>query len=225
MTFYELEKICKKRRLRKIIVILTFIIILIALFFIIFQFITYNSNKKINTKPYNLNKKNSKKEVKRIKKIKKIIKIEPKEEVTLMPVLPDINFEENTSKRSEKNISKIKVVNSKKSKPLIKTVNQRKMEKNTTNLIEVETLPSYNECIKLAKKYLKEKKFNLALKWAKNANIQNKTLPDSWIITSKALFYKGEKNKAIKILKIYLNYKKNKEMEKLLKEFENEKNN
>lgn len=210
MTFYELEHICKKRRIKKFFYII-FIILLIIIIVILSIFIFKMLNKEKVAKKEKVIKK-------QIVHYSKVPKTKRTENIILEPVIPDVTLENKTSKTV---IKKEKIV-----KPAIKKENNiSKPKTNNNSIIKIDTLPSYEECINLADKYLKEKKYDLALKWAKNANIQNRISPQSWIISAKALFYSGEKEKAKEILKIYLRYNKNKQIENLLKEFENEKNN
>jgi len=75
----------------------------------------------------------------------------------------------------------------------------------------------------MAEKYYQKGEFKEAIKWAKNANIQNKKNPLSWIITAKALYKLGKKEEAIKILKIYNTYNSSKDIEELLRKYKNEK--
>lgn len=226
MTFYELEKKCKQRRLKnflyKILFFLSIIcIILLALYlYEILNMKANNVHKKIIQKQIK-QKKIIKKQFPK-KEIKKNVKKQPIKEnnEVLMPIIPNIELkvEVNKSRFYQKPMIK-------KNKKVKKTSSTIKKSIEGNNAIEIEKLPSYKESIRIAEKYLNEKKYDLALKWAKNANIRNKISPESWIISAKALFYSGKKKKAIKILKVYLNYYKNKEVEDLVKEFKNEKNN
>jgi len=245
MTFYELEKICKKRRLKKIIITFLSVIILVLLCIIIYSFFEKNYTNVSYKKSIQLQKNNMKKtktltlkhkkenntsisnsfskQNKHKKTVKNLREKKlSKQPVVLIPLMPEITLE------NKHPAVKSAIITHK--KKIIKTMPKKKQvvkKKNTAqkHLIEVETLPSYSNCIKLAEEYLHEKKYQKALEWAKNANIQNKVLPDSWIISAKALYYSGSKKKAVEILKIYLQYRKNEEIKKLLKEFENEKNN
>jgi len=233
MTFQELEKRCKQRRLKRFFIyfgIFVFLIVLILIFTLNIKFLSHK--EKINTISHNKishNKIKIKKPViknkEKVNHIKKVNNNKVKENIILAPIIPDINISNTVKTPKTKPVKKIKSVKKENSKVKENNKTVKNNIQKTASLIKVESLPSYDKCINLAKKYLKDKKYNLALTWAKNANIQNKVLPDSWIITAKALFYSGKKEKAKEILRIYLNYNKNKKVEKLLKEFENEKNN
>jgi len=255
MTFYELEKKCKQRRLRIYSIFLVGIVLLIGIIYFLFsKFLVksdsiqshvntiankeniienYNDENIYEENDNNMIENNKtaitsiKKDYSKINKIKEvkkslIVKKEnnkkennetnslnfsrKKDNIILSPVIPVVseNKKENTTIIKPKKISTF-------------------VNKKTSSIVQVEKLPSYDKCIRRAKEYLIEGKYKLALKWAKNANIQNKDLPDSWIVSAKALFYSGNKDKAIEILKIYLKYKKNERVKKLLRKLENEK--
>jgi len=275
MTFYELEKKCKQRRLKKYLYIVLIVIIFIAIGIFLFFFNTKtkhihlkNNSHKISKKKTNLvennitisktksvlivnpnknltsniKKKSIKVNIKENNKTNLVIKTNlPKK--TLSKIIVVTKKDNNKSKKVEKKSSNVVIlspiipeiaVTTKKNSNYIKPINKETKvviapsnikENNQNSIVQVESLPSYSKCINIAKRYLRKKRYKLALKWAKNANIQNKDLPDSWIVTAKALFYSGNKEKAIEILKVYLSYKDNKEMKKLLRKFENEKNN
>ena len=251
MTFYELEKKCKQRRLKKY----GLIAFLIFFVFASIGYLLFNSSFDKSSNNSNFNKEydnntaigNDTEDIESLnmKKIeeKRHIKTEHNKNEYIKENTNMENKAKNITK--EKNISAKKAVNSHLILTLMipgmgnlekKDNNKSKVKVNTNNhkinntksnepIIQVESLPPYKKCIELARKYLREEKYDLALKWAKNANIQNKDLPDSWIITSEALFFSGDKEKAINILKIYLKYHQNKKVKRLLKEFEDEKNN
>ena len=203
MTFYELEKICKARKRRFYISIFLGVLILIGVIVgAVFKFSSKEEKKEIV-------KKEIKKEVKKIAKevspkistnIQKPKEIKKKN--TLKFILPD--FESLEVKDVEAKTKKVKSI-----------------EKNNTTskkILEAKTIPSFETCINLAKRYLKEGEYKNAIKWAKFANIQNKKDPLSWIITAKALYKMGKKEEALKLLKIYDSYYNNKEVKKLIKE-------
>ena len=202
MTFYELEKKCKKKKLLKILFILILIsifAILCLVYFLEFAYATKKIKKSIGIK----------KPIE-IKKMKKRTEIQQKE-ITISPSI-DLNItqSQNTSKTAVKIIKKIK--NSFEQNKTTKSINKKV-------ILQSSNLPSYKTCISIALKYLKQKDYQNALKWAKFANIQNKKDPLSWIISAKALYLSGKKEKAIKLLKIYNSYYNNKKIEKLIKEW------
>jgi len=192
MTFYELEKKCKRKRFLKFLFLL-FVIFIIAIGIgVYFNFINKAvKEKKIVKKQKTVLKKKEKTKKNKTTQTKQIL---------LLPYI-DLNI-------TEKKVSKTK------------KVKKTKKENNTSIILKTQNLPSFDTCIAIAKKYLERKDYKNALKWAKNANIQNKKNPLSWIISAKALYYMGKKQKAIKLLKIYNSYYNNKEIKNLLKEYD-----
>ena len=198
MTFYELEKICKKKKIFRIISIFIFILIIIFMIIIFLDLFKFkNSKENIQVrKKYKITKKFNK-------------KIE-KKNVKYLPVI-------------DLNITQVNLIpNDKIKKEKIKKLNTNKISKKNINkkslILKAQNLPSFNTCIELSKKYFNNKDYNNALKWAKLANLQNRKDPVSWILAAKSLYKLGNKEKAIKLLKIYNSYYNNKEIKKLIKE-------
>ncbi len=192
MTFYELEKICKKRKIFFILSVFMFVILIILIFLGIILFKQKSTFIKKEHKKIVIKKENKRVKNKHTKKIKKNIKYLPLIDLNIKEV--NVNVKSNNKKVSKK-------------------------ENNNSLIIKTEKLPSFNTCIELSKEYFKNKDYKDALKWAKLANLQNKKNPLSWIIAAKSLYQLGKKKEAIKLLKIYNSYYNNKEIEKLLKEF------
>ena len=192
MTFYELEKICKKRKIFFILSVFMFVILIILIFLGIILFKQKSTFIKKEHKKIVIKKENKRVKNKHTKKIKKDIRYLPLIDLNIKEV--NVNVTSNNKKVSKK-------------------------ENNNSLIIKTEKLPSFNTCIELSKEYFKNKDYKDALKWAKLANLQNKKNPLSWIIAAKSLYQLGKKKEAIKLLKIYNSYYNNKEIEKLLKEF------
>jgi len=206
MTFYELEKKCKRKRFLKIFVLSLLSILILVLMCVFYYFSTQRAQPKTE-------KKTVKKEVKTNKtKSRENLKVSDK---TLKFVIPQINQINQISKKAEKTKLNIKKNNTVERN---NTVEKNNTVKSSNIVLKTSNLPSYKTCISIASKYLKQKDFNNALKWAKYANIQNKKDVKSWIISAKALFYMGKKDEAVKLLKIYNTYYNNKEIQKLIKE-------
>jgi len=224
MTFLELEKKCKQRR--RAIFFKWFFLISALLGIIGYGVYFYLNQPKSEQKT--IKKKPVKKEVNKTKKsVKKL-------DYKLSAIL-DLSVDLNESKPKKEKPVKTKTVKVKKQKPETsqKTVAKSKtvkkpepvdqnktVKKESTKqpALSTQALPSYDTCIKLSEKYYKAKKYKSALKWAKNANVQDNTRPESWIMSAKILYSLGKKDDALKILKIYYNYHKNKEVEKLIGE-------
>jgi tetratricopeptide (TPR) repeat protein len=184
MTFFELERECKKRRLIKAILFFSLLIVLLMLIMIVFSKFYFKANKNDTFVIKEVNKSEN------INSSKRVLK----------PII-DLNYEEvadnKVNKTTHKNISKIK---------------KDESQKNRKIILSSKTLPSFDTCIKLAEEYYKSGDYENALKWAKNANLQNNRDPKSWIIVGKSLYKLGKKDKALKVLQVYYKYTKNKEV-------------
>jgi len=205
MTFYELEKECKKRK--KIVYLIVFFIIfsVIALGLFLYFYLT-NIHQSKTTKPI---KKPLLKKVSKQKNIENKTKIVvQKSTKVLKPIINlDIKIDNNHAKQ-------MKQTKEEEIKPKNKLIKPQFM-------LQVKELPSFDTCILLAKNYYNHKDYHNALKWAKNANIQNKEDRRSWIIVAKSLYKLNQKEKAIKILKTYYNYTKDKKILEVLKRIKN----
>jgi len=76
--------------------------------------------------------------------------------------------------------------------------------------------PGFSRAIMIAKAYYDKKDYKNAAKWAKKANSINRKREEGWILYAKAVNALGQKERAVKILKVYLNFKSSKKVEKLL---------
>jgi tetratricopeptide (TPR) repeat protein len=210
MTFLELEKECKKRRLLRIFKIIIFLLILgvvLGCFLLQKSQTTKEVFKNLKKETFLKKENNITNQDKNITKSKKILK----KETVKKP------FKEKLKLIIDLNIS-----NSDK-KPLMPSPKKSDVKKNKVvvkneTLLKTTTLPSFETCIKLSQNYYNEKNYKEALKWAKNANLQNNKNPESWIMSAKALYKLGKKEEALKILKIYYNYHKDEKVKLLLKE-------
>ena len=128
----------------------------------------------------------------------------------------DVTEENKEENKEEEKKSKIvvKPVNRIKSRFMIKT-----KEENLTTLIEAyKHSPNYEKGIKVVELYFKEKKYKESLDWSKKVNKLNPEDYKSWYFFAKNLIELGDKEKAKKVLIIYLdNYGKNEKIEKLLR--------
>jgi len=209
MTFPELEKACKKRRLFKILRLILFLLFFAAASLSFVYFKTKNGLTERNVTKSNIETKKDFKEKNATKAAKiKIKNLQKQKKVQELKLIIDLNVSEKKPVvQKTNNVQK----NSKKTE---KTV-QKPVEKAS---ISSKTLPSYSTCIALAEKYYKQGDYKKALKWAKNANIQNNKKPESWILSAKALYKLGKKQSALNILKIYYNYHKDEKVKKLMGE-------
>ncbi len=212
MTFLELEKKCKERRLKRKIVIFCILIFLISGAGIIYFFGFKNVNNKSLNNVKSVNKtsnstykpKLNKIEIKKQKFEHSSTKVTKNQQI----LLPDLSFEfPKTLKTLKQKLKQEKIKN------------KNEISKKKSSFLNSGVLPSYKECIRLAKKFYNKKDYENALKWAKNANIQNNKKEDSWIITALSLYKMGKKEEAVKVLRIYYNYNKSEKIKKILKEF------
>ena len=210
MTFYELEKKCKKKKFTRI----TGLFFILAIFIVFIVFLSYRMPKfvKSESNEKNISKRISQDNIKKHKKQPKATK--QFKEIIILPSI-DLNI---TNKNTEKNKSSNNI--NIKHKLKSKTQNTKaEISGHNKVIIKAENIPSFKTCISIAEKYLQMKDYQNALKWAKYANIQNKKDPISWIISAKALYFSGKKQEAVKLLKIYDSYYNNKEIKNLIKEW------
>jgi len=214
MTFYELERECKKRKEKSIIIFI--IILLFILITGLVYFFKNNNSKKQDKTP--IKKETIKKQPILKVKPKIIHKTTDKNKSKKLEILqPIINLDISI----EKNKTKEEVI--KKPEKTTQTKNMETKKKEPKVVLSVQKLPSFDTCIILAENYYKKEDYQNALKWAKNANLQNKNRKISWIIVAKSLYKLNKKEKAIKILKTYYNYTKDKEVLKFIKGIESDK--
>jgi len=76
---------------------------------------------------------------------------------------------------------------------------------------------SYDLALELARYYLRNKEYKKALLWAKRANTLDKESEEAWILYARSLYRLGKREKAKRVLRIYLEYKESKKIEELLK--------
>jgi flagellar basal body-associated protein FliL len=227
MTFFDLEKECKRRQKRLLIIyiVLTFFVLLILIAIYIFVF---KSKSEVKLKSLSAKKTKTVSNVKhnkhltgetkqeKVKIEKNNIKISrdnnsiPKNKVFILkPILEiDVNDEKNSS-----------ISNTFSPKKEIKKI---KKDSNSKSIIDTSVLPSFKTCILLAENYYRRGDYENALKWAKNANLQNKKDFKSWVIVAKSLYKLGKKEKAIQVLEVYYHYTKDKKILKLIDRIKND---
>ncbi len=207
MTFLELEKKCRQKRIKKLVLYTGVFFIFVAAGFLAVRNYYTDSNKPKHTpetkkpavKTHGQTVKTLKKPNATVDKQKSAVK---EKEIKKISLILDLNITEPVKQQKEHN----------RTKKLLPAVKKHV-------LIQSKTLPSFDTCIALSKQYFGKGQYEKALKWAKNANIQNKKFPDSWIMSAKALYALGQKEKAVKILKIYYNYRKDKKVLDLIKAY------
>ena len=205
MTFLELERKCKKRRIFRILKLI------FLLFAILSIYLFYKNNFLVKKQEQKLVENNIKKETKNNNKSKKSNKKIDK--------MLELKFEVNFQKlyQTYKNKISFKSKEDKLKKEFNKRAIEKKEKVKEKIVIKSKNLPSYDVCMKLAKKYYEKGDYKQALKWAKNANIQDNKKADSWIITAKILYKMGKKDEAIKLLEIYYSYTQDEKIKNLIK--------
>ena len=220
MTFLELEKKGKKRRLLRNIKILLLIVIMLGIAYVSYSFFFKDKTiKKIDSiKKEKVKKINAAKNKEIILNKKENIK-EPPSLILDFSVTYNKNEAKKVSKNKENLFYKKNVENKDKKSENKEKKSIENKEANFTNfIIKTTVLPPFDTCILLANKYYKEGNYKEALKWAKNANIQNNKKAISWILSAKILNKMGKKEEARKILKLYYNYSKNEKVKELMEQ-------
>jgi len=220
MTFYELEKECKKRRkhffIKFFLILLLFILVISVAYYLFY----YKNNLTKKERPIQKIKKVEHQQSKiNLKKDKNITNKE-KVKKYMSNNVPIIKFDLNLKELNDTDVKTITNNNITKTHKEKKELNKSKLADNQ-KILTINNLPSYDTCIKLAKNFYKIGDYKNALKWAKSANIQNNTLAESWILTAKSLYKLHKKDEAIKILKIYYKYTKNKQILNLIDNIKN----
>ena len=205
--YEELEKIYYKKRYLKIFFIFGFVFLI---GFSFFYFIFFNKTK--NTKK----EKNKKEVIKKEKKInkeinKKNLKIK-KEPKKISFILPEISKSyEEKSKKEEVKKEKTTKNKEKAFKKEVKTEKKSdniKIEEKSISLNELikkyNLNPSYDIAMIIAKEYFKKGDLENARIWAVKANSLNPEDVDSWLFFADILLKKNEKEKALKILNVYI---------------------
>ena len=202
----ELEKKWLRYKIKSYIPHATISIITILIFIL---FLLYNSTNIKKTAILNKNIKTTKEiEPKIIKEeIKNILKNPV--QITLTPSLEFIN----SVKKSTKDTNKPKHITRK------KTIIKKELKKETINIIRKNSSDDIKNIIKrfkksnspalslfLAKKYYDLGNYNEAYNYALTTNKLNNNIEASWILFSKSLVKLNKKDKALKVLRQYINY-------------------
>ena len=95
----------------------------------------------------------------------------------------------------------------------------QKIENLDTLKARFERYPSYETALRIAKILYERKKYAEAAVWARKANALNRDDEGAWILFAKAEYAMGEKEKAKRILRIFLDYKSSKTAQALLGEW------
>jgi len=208
-SFENLQKRCKRYKLKKRVIIITPIIAIVAMV------VLYSS---IDEKP-----KVVKKEIHKIKKVvtkpvsvKKDVEYSLKVDTTYVPKNKAVTIYEDYVEPVKKP-KPVKKVRSKepKNKNITDYYVDKRYEKplsiSVTKLNSIEQMitlynkeKNYDLALKIAQNYYNSQKYTKALTWAKKANILDRKDDGAWILYAKSEYAKGNHKRAIKILNLYL---------------------
>lgn len=94
-----------------------------------------------------------------------------------------------------------------------------KVENLETLKARFERYPSYETALRVAEIFYRRKAYDQAAAWARKANALDRDDERAWILFAKAEYAMGEKEKAKRILRIFLDYKSSKAAQALLGEW------
>jgi tetratricopeptide (TPR) repeat protein len=121
--------------------------------------------------------------------------------------LNSINVKED--KKEDKNlVVKKQSINKKKEKTESKNIEKVRL---TTTSLTLQTV------LAKIKKYYENGDYDDAINWCKIGSKINNKNDDIWSYYALSLYKRGEKEKAIKVLKTYLKYRKSQKIEKIIK--------
>ncbi len=76
--------------------------------------------------------------------------------------------------------------------------------------------PRYETALKIAQHYFDQQEYLLASSWAKRANILDKEAQGAWLLYAKSEYARGNKERAMEILRLFLSNKSSTEAQTLL---------
>ena len=221
--FLELEKKCKKLKIKKLLKYLILIILIISLIIGLYLFIQSKAHKSYIQENKTIIKitkiKPVKKETNKTLKIKIIEskKIKEKNKTIIKKVIkpikiPEWNVQFNLN---EINITKEIKIKSKVKKEINKTI----VKENPNQMFKSETI-TVDKALKLAKFYYNNDDYQTSMKWCKIASNIDNSNEKIWKLYALNLEKLNQKQKAIKVLKTYLKYKDSSELEFILQRLE-----
>lgn len=83
-------------------------------------------------------------------------------------------------------------------------------------IITFQNNPTYETALTIARDYYTKQNFVDAVAWAKKANQLNRESEEAWLLYTKSYYALGQKNDAIGILQLYMNYRNSKTVSELL---------
>jgi len=222
----ELEKLYYKKKLLKLSLILfIFLLLIFGIFFLFFKFnqhkkntenkkINYSKNKIVKKDNKNIvnNKINEKSKIKKENNIDNNITYKKNILNKLSFILPkldskDLEIVNEQINNKEKNITNNK---EKKSSPQIDNISEKdiKIQESRANvnalINQFNISPNYDLAITISKYFYNHKNYKKSQIWAIKANNIDPAKADSWILFADILLKEGKKNKAKKILSVYI---------------------
>ena len=106
-------------------------------------------------------------------------------------------------------------------RPTPKSVKLRVQKVEDLHILEsrFERYPAYETALRIAEIFYRRKEYEKAAEWARKANRIDRDKEGAWILFAKAKYAAGEKQKAKRILRIYLDYKSSNAARGLLDEW------
>jgi hypothetical protein len=80
----------------------------------------------------------------------------------------------------------------------------------------------YSLALKIGEQYFKKREYSQSLRWSKEANILDHKAEGAWLLYAKSEYAKGNKKRAVKLLKLYLGNTQSLEVESLLSKWTRE---
>lgn len=77
--------------------------------------------------------------------------------------------------------------------------------------------PKFETALSIARDFYAKENYSEAAVWAKKANQMNREAEEAWLLYAKSYYAQGNKNEAIGVLELYLNYKDSKAAAELVK--------
>ena len=226
--FEELERRCKKLKVKRGIKILLSFALVFAILVTIFIFARDYKTDDYKHKIVSKGKNSINKSKTDTLKESKIDSEKSKLKLELMIDIPKIKQRPKQSDKVaiQKQIDRKKIVQ--------KDINKTSSKKPQRSILKIETITAdketvllknyqikgdYLSALKLAEYFYKKRDFTKALYWAKNANKLDSTKEDSWIIYAKAKYALGKREDAIESLKTFLNIFYSKRADELLQKY------
>jgi len=220
--FFELEHRCKKLKRKKFIKFFTILILIFTLIGAIIYFlkqpkIQKSPQKEIKTKDINHTKpKIIPKKEKPVVIIKKIIIEKNVTPIQKPKPAPMLNVNIDFQNINDINITKKPSIQKPKQKPIsIQTQTHNIKPKQKISVIQEETI-TFKKAFVLAKQYYENGDYQNSIKWCKIASKIDNTDERIWKLYALNLVKIGKKDKAIKILKTYLEFRDSTELKYLL---------